>query len=167
MEPAFIRYIILLQLHTSIDISSSATHQNLPVMPAYSVSNKINAYTLAVWGNRVTVSWQYLLYVKLTLNSISCLMCDPVEMNSLMHFNSGSALLQKPGAFVWFTWDCLLLCFVKGSAMKLILYDICSSLEKRCWLSFAKHGQREREGQNPLWIVKPDNNFPLHLQQAV
>lgn len=46
VEPAFIRYIILLQLHTSIDISSSASHQSLPVMLAYSVSNKINAYTL-------------------------------------------------------------------------------------------------------------------------
>lgn len=46
VEPAFIRYIILLQLHTSIDISSSASHQSLPVTLAYSVSNKINAYTL-------------------------------------------------------------------------------------------------------------------------
>lgn len=33
---------------TSIDISSSASHQSLPVMPAYSVSNKINAYALGV-----------------------------------------------------------------------------------------------------------------------
>lgn len=80
VEPAFIRYIILLQLHTSIDISSSASHQRQAVRPAYSVSNKINTYTLGVWGNIVTVSWQYLLYVKLTLNSISCLMCDPVEI---------------------------------------------------------------------------------------
>lgn len=82
VEPAFIRYIILLGLHTSIDISSSASHQSLAVMPAYSVSNKINAYThsVCVWGNRVTVSWQYLLYVKLTPNSISCLTCHPVEI---------------------------------------------------------------------------------------
>lgn len=48
VEPAFIRYIILLQLHTFIDISSSASHQSLAVMPAYSVSNKINTYTLCV-----------------------------------------------------------------------------------------------------------------------
>ena len=48
VEPAFIRYIILLQLHTSIDISSSASHQSLAVMPAYSVSNKINTYTFGV-----------------------------------------------------------------------------------------------------------------------
>lgn len=48
VEPAFIRYIILLQLHTSIDISSSASHQSLAVVPAYSVSNKINTYTLGV-----------------------------------------------------------------------------------------------------------------------
>lgn len=48
VEQAFIRYIILLQLNTSIDISSSASHQSLPVMPAYSVSNKINTYTLGV-----------------------------------------------------------------------------------------------------------------------
>lgn len=46
VEPAFIRYIILLQLHTFIDISSSASHQSLAVMPVYSVSNKINTYTL-------------------------------------------------------------------------------------------------------------------------
>lgn len=48
VEPAFIRYIILLGLHTSIDISSSASHQSPAVMPAYSVSNKINAYTHSV-----------------------------------------------------------------------------------------------------------------------
>ena len=46
VEPAFIRYIILLQLHTFIDILSSASHQSLAVMPVYSVSNKINTYTL-------------------------------------------------------------------------------------------------------------------------
>lgn len=47
-EPAFIRYITLLQLHTSIDISSSASHQSLAVMPTYYVRNKINTYTLGV-----------------------------------------------------------------------------------------------------------------------
>ena len=50
VEPAFIRYIILLQLHTFIDISSSASHLSPAVMPAYSVSNKINTYTLGVRG---------------------------------------------------------------------------------------------------------------------
>lgn len=48
VEPAFISYIILLQLHTFIDISSSASHQSLAVMPTYSVSNKINTYTFGV-----------------------------------------------------------------------------------------------------------------------
>lgn len=48
VELAFIRYIILLQLHTFIDISSSASHQSLAVMPVYSVSNKINTYTLGM-----------------------------------------------------------------------------------------------------------------------
>lgn len=71
MEPAFIRYIILLWLHTSIDISLSASHPSPPVTPAYSVSNKINAYTLGARGNRVTVSRQWPPYVKLELHSIS------------------------------------------------------------------------------------------------
>lgn len=71
MDPAFIRYIILLGLHTSIDISPSASHPSLPVSPAYSVSNKINAYTLGARGNRVTVSRQWPPYVKLALHSIS------------------------------------------------------------------------------------------------
>lgn len=71
MEPAFIRYIILLWLHTSIDISLSASHPSPPVTPAYSVSNKINAYTLCARGNRVTVSRQWPPYVKLELDSIS------------------------------------------------------------------------------------------------